>query len=100
MLTASQCEIVAFVTDEGIICRDCAIAHYGEMGVAAVEEGIAEFLPQDVYPLTRYELNSYWGEYLWEQCREDTEDDDAAQTLFDSRADEGFPCFECGKEIH
>lgn len=58
MLTATQVEIVAFVTDGGIICRDCAIERFGEMGVAAIEEGIAEFLPQDVSPLIRYELDN------------------------------------------
>jgi hypothetical protein len=99
MLTASQCEIVAFVTDGGIICHDCAVSRFGEMGVAALEEGLAEFLPQDVSPLIRYELDSFQGEDLWERCREDTETDEEAQELFDSRSDEGYPCDECGQEI-
>lgn len=105
MLTASQCEIVAFVTDGGIICRDCAVRRYGEMGVAALEEGIAEFLPQDVSPLIRYELDTYVGElasehadeYVLEHDIEPSEHDAVWEREYDSYP--GYPCDDCGSEI-
>jgi len=46
MLTAYQCEVVAFVTDGGIICRDCAIAR--------LDRGE---LDSEVSPLIRYSLD-------------------------------------------
>jgi hypothetical protein len=66
--------------------------------VEAILEGIAEFLPRDVSPLSRYELDSYWGEILWENLSEEYADDEL-QAAFDARADEGYPCNNCGEEI-
>lgn len=113
MLTASQVETVAFITDGGIICRDCAIRRFGEMGVAAMEEGIAEFLPQDVSPLIRYELDTLIGENASEYATETvgpwpssvlhmSQAEEALadewQEAFDSYPDE-YPCDNCGEGI-
>ena len=76
MLTAHQAETVAFVTDGGIICRDCAEKRFGEMGTAAIEEGFAEFVPSDVSPICRYELDSWAGEIAWENASEIVRNDD------------------------
>lgn len=106
MLTASQVEIVAFVTDGGIICRDCATQRFGELGVAAIEEGLAEFLPSDVSPLIRYELDTYIGELASEHADEavaraeaEGGDYDAEwQAAYDEYPDE-YPCDNCGQGI-
>lgn len=104
MLTASQCEIVAFVTDGGIICRDCATARYGEMGVAAIEEGLAEFLPRDVSPLIRYELDTYIGElaseHASEYCDEHGVEPGEYDRVWDREYDNyltEYPCDGCGE---
>jgi hypothetical protein len=109
MLTASQGETVALATDGSIICLDCARREFGEFGVEAIIEGIAEFLPQDVLPISRYELDDYWGEILWERAEEDVDDrldgrfpefrDRLVQREFDRRSDEGYPCDGCRGEI-
>lgn len=101
MLTASQVEIVAFVTDGGIICRDCATQRFGELGVAAIEEGLAEFLPSDVSPLIRYELDTYIGELADEHADEVAdydEDSEAWQEAYDAYPD-WYPCDNCGRDI-
>lgn len=121
MLTATQCEIVAFVTDGGIICRGCATARFGELGVAAIEEGIAEFLPRDVSPLIRYELDTIVGEDASDWVSQEGEvwqtidgewaarmngetygpfdaEWQAEQALLDAMPDE-YPCDHCGGGI-
>jgi hypothetical protein len=102
MLTSYQVETVAFVTDGGIICRDCAIRQYGEYGVAALEEGIAEFLPSDVSPLIRYELDTLLSEQANEYANEEVggydDHEDDWNTAYDNAPD-SYPCDECGGEI-
>lgn len=121
MLTATQVETVAFVTDGGIICRDCAESRFGELGVAAIEEGIAEFLPRDVSPLIRYELDNIIGEDAHEWIAQEGEvwqnidgdwysrtngethgpfdsEDEAEQALYDEYPDE-YACDDCGGGI-
>lgn len=101
MLTAYQCETVAFVTDGGIICRDCATAKFGEMGTAALEEGIAEFVPQDVSCLIRYELDTIIGEYAAERANEEGDwvaDPDAWDARYEAAPD-FYTCDSCGGEI-
>lgn len=104
MLTATQVETVAFVTDGGIICRDCAESRFGELGVAAIEEGIAEFLPQDVSPLIRYELDNLVGELAWDYAAQDVDENDPEadriiERKADEIADEGYACDDCGRAI-
>lgn len=99
MLTASQCVVVAFVSDGGIICRECATTKWGEMGVAAIEEGIAGFVPQDVSCLIEYELSEYVGELAAEYADEDNPEhlSDGWQAAYDSYPSE-YPCDDCGKD--
>ncbi len=100
MLTAHQCEIVAFVTDGGIICRDCAVSRFGEMGVAALEEGLAEFLPQDVSPLIRYEVDTYAGELASEHADEVVSyDDDPERWNAEYDGYPGVTCDDCCEVI-
>ena len=102
MLTASQCVVVAFVCDGGIICRDCATKKYGEMGIAAIEEGIAEFVPSDVSPMIEYELSSYVGEMASERADEEVgpwspQNAEEWNTAYESESD-FYPCDSCGKD--
>lgn len=118
MLTATQVEVVGFITDGGIICRDCATSRFGEMGVAAVEEGIAEFLPRDVSPICRFELDHIVGEDAAEHANEvvgtpwfpgydETEAEMEARVEHNRRWDEeyqriadlGYACDDCGEGI-
>ena len=102
MLTASQCVVVAFLCDGGIICRDCATEKYGEMGIAAVEEGIAEFIPSDVSPMIEYELSSYVEEMASEHATEEVGERTQENWKEWDKAFEDFPeyysCDSCGKD--
>jgi hypothetical protein len=65
MLTSSQCETVAFITDGEIICRDCALRNYGELRVNAAECGL-EAIAGDLSPLIRYSVDELSGERQYE----------------------------------
>jgi hypothetical protein len=74
------------------------------MGVAAIEEGIAGFVPQDVSCLIEYELSSYVGEMASEHADEetggwgDTDDEhEEWQKAYDDYPSE-YPCDDCGKD--
>jgi hypothetical protein len=68
MLTAYQCETIAFVTDGEILCRDCAIARFGEIRIVTSERGLNEY--GDLSPLIRYEIDSMSGEEQYERAEE------------------------------
>jgi hypothetical protein len=68
MLTASQCEIVAYATDGEIVCRDCAIRDYGELSASKADEGLVN--AYDLSPLIRYSIDEYNGERVYEEANE------------------------------
>ncbi len=53
MLTAAQVETVAYVTDDGIVCKDCAFITFENAG----GEAVAEYRP-----LIQYEADEWLGE--------------------------------------
>lgn len=59
MLTAFQCEVVAFWTDGGLVCRDCAVRDFEDQGGERVSE---------YRPVIRYGLDEYQSEssYDWD----------------------------------
>jgi hypothetical protein len=68
MLTAYQCETIAFATDGEIICRDCAIARFGEIRIVTAERGLNEY--GDLTPLIRYSVDELSGEQQYESAEE------------------------------
>lgn len=101
MLTATQVETVALITDGGIICLDCGTRRFGEMGLAALLEGLAEFLPQDVSPLSRYELDNIIGVFADEHADEvvGPEALEAEWTKAYDEYPDFYSCDECGGEV-
>lgn len=69
MLTASQCEIVAYVTDGEIVCRDCLVARYSTVFVERLDAGIGGST-HDISPLIRYEVDNLSSERIWEAAEE------------------------------
>ncbi len=101
MLTSHQCETVAIVSNGGIICLDCAKSEHGELAINALEEGLEEFVPQDVSALIRYSLDEYVSENAAERASEDIDydvDPEGWQKAFDEACDE-YPCDSCGRDI-
>ncbi len=65
MLTAAQCRTVAFLTDGGVICTDCARSSYGEHTIDRLVEGLDAGLGDELRPLIEYELSEWQGEQAW-----------------------------------
>lgn len=65
MLTGYQCEIVAFIGDGEIICRDCAHRALDEGQFARSERGLGE-----LSPLIRYSIDELNGERAYEAAEE------------------------------
>lgn len=76
MLTATQCEIVAYVTDGEIVCRDCLVARYSTVFVERLDAGIGGST-HDISPLIRYEVDTLSGERIWEAAEERVSDFEA-----------------------
>lgn len=64
MLSAYGAQVVGFVTDGEIICRDCAVEVAGELAVAKMESGL-HAAGRDWTPLIRYSASREYPEGLW-----------------------------------
>lgn len=87
MLTAFQVETVAFLTDGGFICSDCAHK--------AFEEDPAE--TADLRPVSRYEMDEYDSENSRDWFSDRETDDEPDHT--ECACTMGVSCDECGGEI-
>lgn len=72
MLSGYQCEVIAYVTDGDIICRECAAEDYSELTLDKLEQGLTCVATGHLSPLIRYQVDeldrSY--EYAEERVRE------------------------------
>jgi hypothetical protein len=73
MLTASQCEVIAFVTNGEILCRDCAKAKFGEIRIVSCEEGLNRY--GDLTPLSRYEVEEFDRQRIYDAAQEQYENE-------------------------
>lgn len=100
MLTAFQCEIVAYAFNGAIICHECAVKRTSSVTVEKADAGLSHGF-SDLSPLIRYELDEYIGQnasdYADEEFDWDTEPDEWQKT-FDSYP-EWIECEGCGAEI-
>lgn len=94
MLTAYQCETVAYVTDGAIICPSCAVKRYTTVGVERIDAGLGI---ADVSPLCRYTLDEHNGsnasQYATETCDYQT-NPELWQKVYDEYPSEH--CDDCG----
>lgn len=67
MLTASQCQTVAYIGDGGFLHPDCARKRYSAL---AIEKADAGFSDAPVSPVIQYSLSEQNGELTWESARE------------------------------
>ncbi len=72
MLTGYQCEIVAYLGDGEIICRECAAQDYSELTLEKVDLGLTNV--SELRPLIRYNVDELNGERAYEDARERLED--------------------------
>ena len=97
MLTASQCEIVAYyIPDHGeFICRECAAKATSQLAVEKADEGLTG---DRLQPIIRYSLEEYASENLWEYLAEEHEEGDALNAAFDA-AELQESCGDCGDDL-
>lgn len=102
MLTGYQCEVVAFVSDGGFICYDCAHKSLDRGMLERSELGLGS-----ISPVIRYSLDEYNAEVVYEAARENLEErgidpsdwkalDDEVEKLGDQFKE---VCGECGEVI-
>ena len=101
MLTAYQCATVAYATDGGIICPECAARRYSTLTLHKIDHGLDNSAP-DVSPWIRYTLDEYIGdlasEYATEEAGDWHEDPEVWDEAFGSYPDFIY-CDDCGGEI-
>lgn len=67
MLTASQVEVVAYLTDGGFLHAECARETLGDGAVEIAREGIERWNdPEPLRPVIRYELDEADGERAYQ----------------------------------
>ena len=99
MLTAHQCETVAYALNGEIICRDCAIKSTSTISVDKADEGFTT--AYDLSAWIRFTLDEYLSEEASEWADQDfdyTEDPEGWQAAFDAAPDY-IECGSCGTEI-
>lgn len=99
MLSGYQCVVIAYISDGGIICEECALRDNSTVALAQCERGLSNSTGLD--PLIRYSLDEIIGEnaseYADSEC-DYSEDPTRWQEIYDSASD-SYPCDSCGKDI-
>ena len=104
MLSGYQCEIIAYIGDGEIICRDCAAKDYSELTLDKLDAGISCVASGHISPLIRYSVDeldrSYeYAEERWDEFQRDHpalyEALDVPDWRVIDRRAEKHPCPEC-----
>ena len=69
MLSAHGAEVIAYVGDGYIICRDCAIKRTSTLTIDKVDAGLSNG-SGGLSPLIRYTIQTENGERIWEEAEE------------------------------
>lgn len=102
MLTAFQCEIVAYALDGAILCHGCAVKRTSSVTVEKADAGLSHGF-SDLSPWIRYTLDEYIGQNASEYA-----DEEVGQWSHENAAEwdaafESYPdwlyCDGCGAEI-
>jgi hypothetical protein len=96
MLTATQCEIVAYYIPEHgeFICRECAAKATSQLTVEKADEGL---VGDRLQPIIRYELDEYASSNLWEYLSEEYEGAELEAAYNAAECQE--PCGDCGTDL-
>lgn len=100
MLTAHQCEIIAYIGDGEIICRECAVAQESTVTIEKLDAGLSACT--SLQPLIRYEVDEYNSERAHEYVEYElgltwSDDPDAYDKAFEDYPKEC--CGSCGAEL-